>query len=259
VFIPIRVPEFGPSVGKLTVETGGSDPIGRNAVRMQLVSKLFEIAGDSRRLAGQDDRMAAVACLSRDAWLSLWEEATVRLSSAVSDYAMLRIADQAHMVRMPSGLRRRLELTDEDRRAISGRLGSSGSEFVHVLDEVTTTATAVLEAPANQKDLLVNWQEAQLRAARRLEHAWSLVEVALDTEISYWNSAATRVGNWKRSQLPVVAFLALGSTVAIWIGLILGGYIDAPGWFASMWVTVFGNSDQMTSIGSLLVVGPLYE
>lgn len=248
VLIPIRVPEFGPSISKLTVESHRPDPIGRDAVRMRLVTKLFANAGDSRRLASQDDRTAALACLSRDAWLSLWEEATVRLSSGIADYATAQIARKARFVRMPGRMQRKLVLTDEDRRAISGRLGSSGSEFVHVLDDVANTSLTVLDAPANQKGALEKWQEAQLRAARRLEQAWATVEVALDDELSYWNSAADRVGNWKKSVMPVVVFLVVGSIAAIWLGLILGGYVAAPNWFATLWGVVFGGASGETSL-----------
>lgn len=255
VLIPIRVPEFGPSLSKLTVESRRPDPIGRDAVRMRLVTKLFANAGDSRRLASQDDRTAALACLSRDAWLSLWEEATVRLSSSIADYAAAQIAEKARLVRMPGRMQRKLELTDEDRRAISGRLGASGSEFVHVLDGVENASLAVLEAPANQKGALEDWQEAQLRAARRLEQAWATVEAALDKELSYWNSAAARVGDWKKSPLPVAVFLVIGSVAAIWLGLILGGYVEAPRWFANLWAVIFPNVEAETSLPLLVVTG----
>jgi hypothetical protein len=248
VLIPIRVPEFGPSVGKLTTETVGADPVGRHVVRMQLVTKLFEMAGESRRLASQKDREAATGSLSREAWLSLWEEATLQLSSAVFDYAVGLIEDQSSMVRMPVRLKQKVELTDEDRRAIAGRLGACGSEFVHVLDDVATTSSVVLGAHPDQKEILQEWQEAQLRAARRLEHAWSLVEIALNSELAYWEAAANRIGGWKRSPVPVLVFLVLGSVVAIWLGLILGGYIESPGWFTWFWQSLFGTAKETAPV-----------
>ncbi len=239
LLVPIRVPEFGPTLSKLTVESSSPDPVGRDAVRMQLITRLFESAGDCRRLASQNDREAALGCLSREAWLFLWEEAIVQLSTALGDYAAARIAEQARVVRLPRRLRLRLEVTDEDRRAISSRLGASGSDLVNVLDDVATASASVVDATADHEGALAAWQESQLRAARRLEEAWFSVEKTMRAEIAYWDDAARQVGQWKKSPLPVILFLCFGSVVALWLGLIMGGYTEPPRWFAALWAAVF--------------------
>jgi hypothetical protein len=196
---------------------------------------LFENAGDARRLAASGDRAAALSSLSRDSWLALWEEAIVSLSGRLTDLAESAIDERAAAVRLPKRRRKKLALTDEDRRAVAGRLGSTGSDFVHVLDEVDNRARRVLEAHAGDRDALTDWQEALLRAARRLEHAWSRLEGALIEEMDYWSAAADRVGEWRKSQLPVVFFLIFGSALAVWLGLVFGGYVESPAWFSRAW------------------------
>ena len=75
LLIPLRIPELGPSLGKLITGTG-SDVRGFSLEthRYQLVTKIIEMGGEARRLAANDERAAALACVGRDAWLAVWEE-----------------------------------------------------------------------------------------------------------------------------------------------------------------------------------------
>ncbi|HET7599595.1 MAG TPA: hypothetical protein VFK09_04860, partial [Gemmatimonadales bacterium] len=115
------VPELGPALGHLTAQPDAA-PGGRwvrlDDLRLELVSRLFELAGTAREFAASGDRAAAAAALGRATWLAEWErvvaEATARFVKAVE----ARLAAAAAEARLPRKRRALLALSEADRRAI---------------------------------------------------------------------------------------------------------------------------------------------
>ena len=239
VLMPLRIAELGPSLGKLVAGTPGDrGPVPLSAVRIQLVSRLFEHAGEARRLAGSDDRAGALRALNRAAWLSAWEEAVAAATDRFLGRVDHQLDAEARAVRMPASLRSRLTPTDRDRRQLIARLGSSGAGLVAALDEVERTSTVLLSATTADQGALSAWQEAQLTAARRVEAAWLGLEETVTEELARAGRAADAVSRWRRPVWPVLAAGGVLFIVALWLGAIFGGYRPAPAWLTWLWALV---------------------
>ena len=98
LLLPLRVPELGPSLGKL-VTGSGRDPgsLGLDAIRFQLVTRMIESAGEARRLAGSEERSAAIFALSPVFWLTAWEETVNAVAGALTDRVSSRINQEADL------------------------------------------------------------------------------------------------------------------------------------------------------------------
>jgi len=66
------------------------------------------------------------------------------------------------------------------------------------------------------------------------------LEEMTSAELVHWQELARKVSRWRRSVTPVVIVVVVGEAVAIWLGLVLGGYLEAPAWFSALWQRVFG-------------------
>ena len=177
LLIPLRIPELGPSLGKLITGTGQDvSGFSLETHRHRLVTKIIEMGGEARRLAANDERVAALASLGRDAWLGAWEETVGPIADSLVEQLSAHLEAEADAVRMPARLRRRMNIDEAERRAIGARLGSAGAELIPGLDEIERHGTSLIEATATQREALDAWQRAQLTAARRLEEAWMLLE-----------------------------------------------------------------------------------
>lgn len=236
VVIFLHVPELGPSLGKLisgTPSDAGEFPLA--AVRLQLVSRVFEQAGEARRLATDDQWAAGLEALGRAAWLGAWEEAVAATTDRFLGRVDRQLDAEARAVHMPARLRARLRPTDHDRRQLIARLGSTGAGLVHALDEVERTGQVLRGAVVLDQGGVTEWQEATLTAARRLEAAWLALEETLAGEVARARHVAAAVSRWRPSWWPVVLVGGAALALALWLGAILGGYLDAPGWFAWLW------------------------
>ena len=236
--IPLRVPELGPSLGKLVA--GTERPTRRiplDAIRYRLATRIIEQAGESRRLAANDDRSSALAALSRATWWEAWDEAVVTVTDTLADKVSAQLDAEARAVKMGERRRAKLQLDEAAKRTIAARLGATGAALVPVLDAIDQTAAA-LEGTHREHDAVEQWQEGQKLAARRLEAAWFALEQSVEKEATRWLDVMDEVARWRKPFWPVavVAILALG--LAVWLGLIFGGYIDAPGWLARIWSQV---------------------
>ncbi len=237
---PLRVPELGPHLGKLVTGTGRTPGgLRLDAVRIRLVTRLFERAGESRRLAAREQRQEAVGALGRAAWLEAWEEAVRGAADLLVGRASRRIQAEAQAVRMPRRRRRRLGPGTVDRRAVTARLGSAGAGLVAALDAVERSAAALVLATGTEPMALTAWQEALTTTGRRLEAAWLALEETIERESVRWELVASDVAQWRRSLWPVVLVGVLALTGATWFGLVLGGYVASPEWLTSLWQRVF--------------------
>lgn len=241
LLLPLRVPELGSSLGRLVTGTGRyPSGLALDAVRVRLATRVMEDAGEARRLAARDEREAALATVGRAAWLEAWEEAV----AAVADLIVARVSEhldaEADAVHMPRRLRRAYRMDAVDERALRARLGSAGVGLVSALDWMDRCAEQARYATARERAAVEAWQQALTTCARRLEDAWLALEAAVETELGRWERVADQVAAWRKPLWPVVAVGAVALGAAVWLGLVLGGYVPPPRWFARLWQQVFG-------------------
>jgi hypothetical protein len=225
------VPELGPALGRLCDRPGHQEDgrwVRLDDLRLDLVTRVFELAGAAREFAAGDDRAAALASLNRAALLGAWEEtvaeAAGRLAAAI-EARLLAAADEA---RLPERRRRELPLNEADRRAVAARLGAGSLPFLHSLDALEQTVHVAMAPGERGSAVLCEWQDALLAAARRLESAWLGLETAARREQDIWLGEIERVRSWRRPTAPLWALTAAVLAIATYLGLVLGGYLPVP-------------------------------
>ncbi len=235
LLIPLRIPELGPSLGKLTTGTGRAvDGMTLEPFRRQLVTKIIELAGEARRLAANDERAAALATLGRDGWLAVWNETVAAVADELVDRIETHLEAEARAVRMPERRRLQLMLDAAERRALAARLGSAGAGFIPVLDNLEATSAALTEATAQERETLDQWQAELALAARSLEAAWLAMETGVGEEIRRWRAVFNDLASWRKSPWPLVIVGTIALAAAVWIGLMLGGILRPPAWLAGV-------------------------
>ena len=239
--LPLRVPELGPSLGKLV--SGTERPthwIPLDTVRYRLATRIIEAAGEARRLAAGNECSAVLAALDHTVWQAAWDEAVTSIAETVAERVSTHLESEARAVKMDKRRRAKLQLDQPTKRAIAARLGSVGAGLLPVLDAIDARAAAALEATALERGAVEEWQETQKLAARRLEAAWLALEQALDRENTRWRSVADEVARWRKPMWPVAVMGAVLLAIAVWLGLVFGGYVESPHWLSYVWVRVFG-------------------
>jgi hypothetical protein len=136
---------------------------------------------------------------------------------------------------MPRRLRRRVGLDAAEVRGLTGRLGAAGAGLVSALDDLQIRGQALVTAAATDRGALDEWQRTLLTAARRLEAAWLALEEQLADETARWREAVALVAAWRRPLWPVAAAGVPAIAAAVWLGLVLGGYLRPPDWLQRAW------------------------
>ena len=230
------IPELGPLLGRLT-ETGAAAPptaLALDDIRYALVSDLFELGAAARDFAAEADAGGAAASLGRRAWLDAWERAVSAVAARVEERIDYRLRAAARESRMPASRLARLLLDDEERRAICVRLGVAGGPFVAALDALEGTVPAMGRDDA----ALRHWHDALGHVARRLEVAWYALADAASEEEAAWDAEIARVRAWHRPRWPLWAITAVVVGAAVYLGLVLGGFVPVPPFlhgFADYW------------------------
>ncbi len=238
-----EVPELGPSLGRLTDPAQpavGPLAVRLDDIRLTLVTGLFELAGAARSFAASGDAVGAAASLSRVAWLSLWEQAVAASAARVTTTVNARIEEAAAESRYPRRKLREIALTPADTRAVAARLGGGGASFVAALDELEQAARGLAPQGARQREGAGAWRAALTAAARRLEAAWLALEEAAEREQLRWHAEVRRVQAWRLPRWPLWLLTALVLGGAVYLGLVLGGYVRVPpalAGFAEFWWT----------------------
>lgn len=231
--MPLRVPELGPSLGQLVVRRRREAPwIPLDDLCLHLATTVIELAGEARAAESRGDRDAVLEALGRRAWLAAWEHASRAVAKRVADALDARFDAEGHRVRMGRWRRRRLRLSAVERRAVAGRIASSGAGLVAALDAVDDAARDVRDATVLDREALEHWQEALRAAARRLEAAWLGLEAAVADEERRWAPPLDEVRRWRPSLWPVIALWLPIALALVWLGLLFGGFLPAPGWLA---------------------------
>jgi hypothetical protein len=227
------VPELGPSLGRLSDPPGavpdqGALDVVLEDIRLDLVTRLFDVAGAARSFATAGDRQGAIASLSRVAWLELWERAVAAAARRMTDVVNERLREAAAESRLPSRRLSQFLLSPEDERAIASRLGSGGASFVSALDALELTVPAAAAAGLRGRMGQEEWQRALATAARRLESAWLALSGSALTEQDRWKAEIDRVRAWRRPAWPLWIATAALLALMTYLGLVLGGYLPVP-------------------------------
>jgi hypothetical protein len=231
---PWSVPELGPSLGRLAdppavPSNSSTTDVMLEDIRLNLVSGIFDMAGAARSFMAAGDRQGAIASLGRVAWLDRWERAVAWAAQRLADGVNTRLRAAAAESRLPERRLQPLMLTPEDVRAIASRLGSGGAGFVAALDALEQTVPAAAASGARGRQGQEDWQVALATAARRLESAWLALIESTRREQERWNYDIARVRAWKRPTSPLWLFTAIVLLSLGYLGLVLGGYLPAPG------------------------------
>jgi hypothetical protein len=224
--VPELLPELGPLLGRLVAPPAERSPIeaGFDQVRLELLSALFDRAREARDLLAGGDEPAAHSALGGGVWLGVWEQAVSAVTRAVSGEIELRIREAATLSRYP---RKRLAAALPDAEALrllAARLSATGIELEAALERL-----GELSRP---------WQEGLRRAAGELEAAWERLLATAREELLTWDQRAAAIRAWRRPWQPLLLVSAVLFGLAIWLGLVLGGFLSAPGWLRPLtdWV-----------------------
>lgn len=232
--VMLSVPELGPSLGRLCASpaaevAAGASPLPLlDDIRFDLVAVLFGLASAARGFAATADRGGAVASLSRSAWLQAWEDAVAQVGRRVTEWANTRLAAAAAESRLPVRKLKEIEVSEEETRGITARLGAGGGGFIRALDALERTAPhAVASGPRGDAGF-AEWREQLLAAARQLEAAWLALERAARDEGARWDVEVERARAWRRPRWPLWLITVVLFALATYLGLLLGGYLAVP-------------------------------
>lgn len=232
--LAVTVPELAPSLGRLVVPRRRTDPwVPLEDVREALATDAMTLAGEARRAAAAGPAAAAVAALSADRWRDAWERAVRRAAARVAGVIDAEIEHAAWRVRMPRRRWRRRLLTGGERRAVAVRLALGGEPLGPALATLTAAGQALASVESPDAERLRDWQDAVRLAARRLEAAWLALEDAVAEERRRWAPEIAAVDGWRPPLWPVFAWWVPLAAVALWLSLVLGGYVPAPSWLAA--------------------------
>lgn len=231
----LPVPQLGPSLGRVvTGRSPGRDEVAHwfplADLRVAMVHRIFEAEAEARSWSDTGDRAAAIDALGREVWVTAWERAAHAAAERATDEVARRLRLAALESRMPRRLLERILPTAEEVHVTATRFGSGGAEFIEALDDLEAAGTAVKQAPS--ASAAAAWGEALLRVARRLEAAWIALEAATAREWSIWAPEVEAARRWQRARLPLWLITGAVIVLAAWLGLVLGGFLPYPGWFA---------------------------
>ncbi len=225
------IPELGPSLGRLvappTVPGAAGHWIALEDIRLALVTQLFDLAGDARRWVREGDRTLALATLDRAAWEAAWQRAVQATAQRAAAEVSGRLLAAAKEARLPARRTTKLALDAREIAALAARLSHGAPPFSRALEELDRAAPpARLErAPA---EAVRAWEDALTTAARRLEAAWLALEEALGREWKEWEREIEDLRRWRRPLLPLVLVGVALFAAALYLGLMLGGYLPVP-------------------------------
>ena len=212
------LPELGPLLGRLLAPPAEPSAVlaGLEPVRLELLSALFDKAAVARARLSAGDESGARAALGPAGWLEVWEQAVASTARSVAAEQERRLRDAAILSKYPAK-RLAAALPDaEERRLLAGRLSAAGSG----LEE------SVLLLEDGSRPL----PEALRRVSGELQSAWDRLTATALREIERWERRAGEIRAWRRPWLPLVIAGTLLLATALWLGLVLGGYLAVPGW-----------------------------
>lgn len=186
--------ELGLWLGRLVAppEPGSPAEVLLSEVRLDLVTAIFE----------------------RTPWLSAWERAVRSAAPLVSAELEARLHDAARISRYPARKLQPILPGPEDRQILANRLSAAGMGL----------EDAVRRFPAAD--------DGEIRlVCGELEAAWDRLVATADEELAQADRLAAEIRRWKRPLWPLALGGAALLALAVWAGLVLGGYLPSPAWF----------------------------
>lgn len=237
VLSAIEIPELGPALGRIALPPESHlRPPDIDLVRFDLANTVFETEADARAWSAAGDRQAAVEALGRAAWLGAWEAAVRAAAQAIVEYMSAALTAAATASRMPR--RKRPGITPVEHRAIIARLGAAGDSMTEALAELEEAGHRLPEVGSYDRQAADRWGAALVGVARKLEAAWLELEESARRELARWHAITEQVRAWRRPTWPLWVLSALVLALALYLGLILGGYLPVPGFlqgFVDWW------------------------
>lgn len=228
----LAIPELGPALGRLVTPlppTPGAMPpcIPLDPIRIEMISQLFELAGDARRWVREGDRELALATLNAEAWANVWSRAVQAVAEGTARVVSQRMLQAAGEARLPPGRARALPLDDGEVRGLAARLAGGAAALHQALAQLDQAAHHARSHHAGPQAVLA-WQEALTTSARRLEAAWLALDETLIREWLEWEREVADLRRWRRPQWPLLVIAAVLFGAALYLGLVLGGYVPVP-------------------------------
>lgn len=247
VVAALEIPELGSALGRVAVLPALARPAvpawpGLEGIRFGLAAAVIDLVADARAWSAAGDGDAAVETLAPAAWSAAWEAAVRDVANHIAADLDARLLAAAQEARMFKRRRRRLMVTEQERRALTGRLASAGVVMAEPLDRLKDWGERLRETSGHDRAIRQQWGRALVMVAQRLESAWLGLEEVARREAARWQPVIERVRVWRRPMWPVWVLTTLLIGVAIYLGLVLGGYLPTPpflrgftdGWW-SLW------------------------
>jgi hypothetical protein len=215
---PPPLPELGPWLGRLA-EVGSratAPDLDLDAIRLALVTALFERGAEARALLRAGDGSGARAALDRRAVLDVWNQALERVNQEVLRAIDGRLRRAASRSGAPKRRLRSAAPSADDRSMLRARLDAASIPLERAVDRRPAPATD-----------LGDWTR---RACAGLEESWDALEASVWAELAEWDRAAAELDAWRPRRNVLVVGWAVAVLIAAWLGLAVGGYLPRPHW-----------------------------
>ena len=209
---------MGPLVGRLLTPAEPEPDALLDELRVELLTTLFAAAGRARTAARQEGTAAARAQLGHAVWLDAYRHAAERAASQSADLIDRRIRDAARVSRMPDRRLVRHLLTSADRETLLHRMISAGIPLERT-------------PPPEEAE---PWADGLRRSAAALETSWERLVRFVGEERVRGDAVARAVSQWRRSPVPLWILTGALLVLALYLGLVVGGYLPAPGPLANL-------------------------
>jgi len=218
--VPPALPELGPYLGRLADPTRRFEypSLGLDQIRLQLVTDLFELASSAREFLLIGDGEGARSALDRSVWLDAWRTTAARAADQTASAIEERLERAAERSGFPRRRLRGLLPTPVDRAALLAKLEAAGIPLEDRLARGFGSAGG--EA----------WWDAVRLAATAVEDSWDQLEEVVRHELAGAEEEARRIERWRPSAAPKLAALGAAIAAAVWLGLVIGGFLPGPKW-----------------------------
>ena len=236
------LPELGPWLGRLCnagAATGLRHFVPLDDIRLSLATGVLDLAGAARGFS-PDDHAAIVGSLHARNWRQVWDKALSDATARTADAINGGFASAAALSRFPKRRLARLQVSDAERAAMKARLGAGAIPFEESLMRLEDLAGGAGSSARGSDASFHRWSDGLAVVARQLESAWMALEEASDREGARWKVEIDKVRDWSRPRWPLWLLSFLVVAAASWLGLVLGGYLEVPGWLrplAEFWWT----------------------
>ena len=222
----VQLPELGPLLGRMIAPPAEKTPVDAalDQIRLDLLTELFDRARAARDFLALGDAAGARSALGGSVWRDVWDRAAASASATVSREVEQRLREAAAVSRYPAKRLARSLPDAEARRLLAARLSAAG--------------IGLEEATERLGDSARPWPEALRRVSGELEASWERLLAGAHAELTSWEAPVATIRSWRRPWRPLLLVSGILLVIALWLGLVLGGFLAAPGWLRPLtdWV-----------------------